>query len=329
MIHKSPDNRVPVRIENLMVSTPDSIRIFWEINLRCNYDCVNCPPDTHSTKAPFPQMELYKKSFTNLERLLASKQAIHWAFSGGEPLINPSIKEIFSEIIQDKFKSSSVEICTNLSLPHQRLTELFRPLYERFKNNTCIVATYHYPYTTPREFKEKIFQILEVLPETEFYPVLLLPTDPQKFNETVELFNDLKSRTKADLRMIRKNFGPDIIDYSEDQKKFMDQYYAEKKSERMDSLKLTYSDGSHEIIKSPPELMRRNMVNFKGWLCEAGFSEIVIDQDFRVQRASCAKGEDGMGLLYSDTFSLYDGAKACDKALCSCTPNICINKWKQ
>lgn len=322
--------KTPVRIENLLVRDPGSIRVFWETNLRCNYDCVNCPSSLHSTTEPFPDENKYVTSLKNLKRLLKGKSAIHWAFSGGEPLINPYAESLFAAVSGQDFASESIEICTNLSLPADKLIQIFRKPYERFQSKTCIVASYHYPYTTTEKYASKVKALVEQFPEMEVYSVLLLPLEDDLFWKTVDLFEDLKDICLPDLRLIRKNMGPEHLDYSEKQLEFMNDYFNSNTSERPPSLRVHYADGSHEDLNSPPALIRRGHHRFQGWMCEAGFTEMVINFDFEVMRASCAEGsEDSLGYLFDETTQIFDKATRCDKQACLCTPNLGINKWLQ
>jgi hypothetical protein len=318
--------KYPIRIENLLIQDSNSIRVFWELNLRCNYDCEYCPADVHDNSVPIPNRSFYEKSISNLQRLLKSKDRIHWAFSGGEPLINANIQFIFDSISTDMFNSTSIEICTNLSLPPPRLLKLFENPYKIFGPNLCVVASYHAPYTTPDIFFHKISQLVEEYNAIEFYPVLLLPTEDEEFDKAIDLFEKLKEISKPDLRLIRKDFGSDYLNYNPRQLKYMDEYFLRNSSDRLDSLKIYYSDDTTEIVRSPPSLIKRGMVNFEGWLCEAGYSEIVIDSNFQVFRASCNKDGNSMGLIFDDNITLFDKPEPCNRKACLCTTNICINK---
>ena len=312
-----------------MVRESGSIRVFWEMNLRCNYDCVNCPSSLHSTTEPFPEENKYISSLKNLKRLLQQKSAIHWAFSGGEPLINPYAESLFAAIADKEFASQSLEVCTNLSLPAEKLIQIFEKPYERFGAQTCVVASYHYPYTTPEKYASKVRALMKRFPDMEIYSVLLLPTEDKLFWQTVDLFEELKDICLPDLRLIRKNMGPEHLEYSEKQLEYMNNYFDSNKSERAPSLRIHYSDGSQEAINSPPALIRRNHNKFLGWMCEAGFSEMVINFEFQVMRASCASGpEDSMGYIFDETTEIFKSATACDKHACLCTPNLSINKWR-
>ncbi len=319
-----------VEIKNLQFpeNTASPMRVFWELNLRCNYNCTNCPPSVHDNRSPFADAAFFEKAIAALERGLKDKTSIHWAFSGGEPTINPAFSRVIEFVTSSSLPMTSFELCTNLSLPTDRLAYLLSPVVSRFGDKTCIVASYHHEYTTPDAYSEKILRLKEKLPELKFFPVLLLPSDPEKFEATFALFDKLKGISRPDLRLIRKDLGPKPIAYSPEQLQRMQDYFGSRSSKRLPSLKMVYDDGSDRDVLSPPELIYSDRNRFRGWSCEAGYSEIVITPDFKVYRASCEKDRTAMGSLLADGFELHGKPQPCARERCMCITDLCINKVK-
>jgi hypothetical protein len=321
---------IPIEIESLLTQPryKDPIRIYWELNRRCNYDCTECPSYIHDNHSSFPKIEDYEKVIENLLPQLKNKDFGLWAFSGGEPTINPSLKYIIETLGISEIPTNYLELCTNLSLPINSLIHIFDLVEKYFSDGGLVVASYHYQFCKPDVFYEKIRIISEKYRNIKIYPVILLPPNQNDFESAIDLFNRLKNCSNPDLRPIRKGLGKSYIDYKADQLKTIEEYFVSNKSARKPSLKIKYSNGLEKLINSPPELIFTKENYFKNWLCEAGKSELMIDPEFDLFRASCGKGFEAhkLGSLLKNDFTVLTEPAPCLKESCFCITDICINK---
>ena len=90
-----------------------------EVETRCNYDCIYCLENGNRiTHKPFYlSMQQYKNLFDDLE-LLGCRRV---TFSGGEPFMNPSFKDVLELTKKYGF---GIEIFTNLSYINNEYIDL-------------------------------------------------------------------------------------------------------------------------------------------------------------------------------------------------------------
>jgi uncharacterized radical SAM superfamily Fe-S cluster-containing enzyme len=72
----------------------DSKYVMWALGRRCNYQCSYCDDVAHDTKSPYVPREQLFAAVDLLHRDFARGEIIRYAFSGGEPTLNPAFLDL-------------------------------------------------------------------------------------------------------------------------------------------------------------------------------------------------------------------------------------------
>lgn len=88
----------------------DVFSISWIMHIRCNYDCMYCPPSRHNNTDPLPTLEelqaYWQQIFDKTQHL---KKPYKLSISGGEPTINKNVLP-FIHYLRTQFNDHVVHI---------------------------------------------------------------------------------------------------------------------------------------------------------------------------------------------------------------------------
>lgn len=75
-----------------IVPTEDCFRISWIIHLKCNYDCMYCPPERHTDQNDMLSLEQLQSHWTQIyEKTQHKNLPYKLNFSGGEVTVNRNL----------------------------------------------------------------------------------------------------------------------------------------------------------------------------------------------------------------------------------------------
>ena len=159
----------------------------------------------------------------------------------------------------------------------------------------------------------------------------MLPNDPIGWDTAHRIFQEIKDISGVDIRPIRKDFGSSYIDYTAEQRDWIDSYYAKKTGTRKMAGVAHDDEGNSYDLKSPSELTYKNLNRFSGWTCVAGYQTLYIGYDLTVARSVCGKYHKPhqFGNLLDDDITLFNKPMVCVKETCNCTADIPLDKWKE
>ena len=111
-----------------IVPIDDCFRISWITHLKCNYDCMYCPPERHTDRNDMLTFEQLQNYWTQIyEKTQHRGLPYKIAFSGGEPTINRNLSP-FVEWLRTNYQKniSSISTITNGSASESYYLKLLK-----------------------------------------------------------------------------------------------------------------------------------------------------------------------------------------------------------
>lgn len=324
------------------------------LSKRCNFDCSYCSPHAHDAVSPFVDLN---KSLGFIHRLddwaLDQQKKIKWAFTGGEPFLDPG----FFQIIKTLNRLDSTEqtnVVTNGSLPFDVYAN-----YAEFLRGITFSIHLERTQSEVQALIEKVIRMHKL--ETTFVSTNLMPL-PGRLSQIMEIKSILdqakvpcsvrriapmtisqeympfeitgKGRKSAKLLNIEvqsqtKNQWKKINDST--YKTELEKYYNNEEDAYLEevgrgplwqNMGAWTDSGYHEMNSN--YLIANKTNTFLGWTCFAGIDHVMIDFDGRVYRAVCLNDgpighiEDGVGFVEMPT--------VCQRQWCICNSDVAIRK---
>ena len=101
--------------------------VSWIIHLKCNYDCMYCPPDRHTNESDMKSLEDLKRYWQEIfDQTKHLNKLYKFSISGGEPTVNKNLI-LFLEWLRSEFGQhfKMIGITTNGSASTQYYLKLF------------------------------------------------------------------------------------------------------------------------------------------------------------------------------------------------------------
>jgi len=294
----------------------------WVLGNSCNYACEYCPPHLHDCTNSWIK---YEKVISTLDKIIQyvrnRNMILYVDFSGGEVTLNEDLIKIAKYL---KSNNCRVGILSNGSrdISYWRM---FAPYIDQ------ICLSFHPLFANPDHFHS----VVGFLHNKVITHVNLL-MHPDCFDVCKELgqritdnFKDFSLSYQPVLKMLEP--GSELYDYSEQQKTeilSLEQNIKITRTRRLQKprgmMKIIYSDGSIDLM-SAPQLLTDCRNDWKGWHCNAGLEQIIIDVDGNIYRAWCM--QDPMGTIREiDRLLFPDTPIICKTNNCNCLLDITITK---
>jgi MoaA/NifB/PqqE/SkfB family radical SAM enzyme len=350
--------KTPVAIRSLMCADhayhipPQVFSVNWFLGKRCNYDCSYCPPHIHDAVSPFIDTKSAKKFIDSLRQV---KPQIKWNFTGGEPFIDPGLRDIIV-YLRSYSTSEQINSTTNGSLPlktYSQLADCF----------TGLTFSLHLERSDA-----EINKTLKTLKDLSIsFPALQLTVNlmflPGKLKQTQNLVAWLQENTinfivrkihppmNADNLVPFRTLGSGKKDRAllpinrqkEYKIKFVQQNNQARSSNMLDyytteelkylelfndrlswiNMGVWFEDGQYQELNSD-QLITHEKHSFKNWICYAGVDNIFIDFDGSVYRGNCLNNGN-IGSIF-DEFEPQLVPTKCKRQWCSCNADIPIRK---
>lgn len=305
------------------------VSITWQVNNFCNYRCSYCNEGNWS--GSYTNEGNTELLLDNLQRIIDYYRTngyvnFKFFFSGGEPTLWKNLIPV-SEFLKTKLGDNvTLGINTNLS-------RKIRWWEENYKLFDDVVASYHPEFAN----KNNYFEIAEFLQDKINYLCLRMMMLEEKFDEMVELGNEIKSKLK--------NYNLEWVPLLDEMSigavpwKYKDPRITEFLNNNNFESKLTiskpnlkislasiekYDDGSVKNLNSN-RIVAENRNFFRGWTCNVNES-IFISPSGTMRAASCGQGPI-LGNIFSG-FNLESKSIVCQKDYCHCGTDILITKEK-
>jgi MoaA/NifB/PqqE/SkfB family radical SAM enzyme len=308
-------------------------QIHWILGRFCNYNCSYCWPDSHSLNKDEDKGEAYYTAALN--RLIEASRNngfsnYHLALSGGEPTIHPHIFPIIKQY--SRFKSTdnvlNLVVVTNLSRS-MRWWEQFVDLCKDMTYVT-VVASWHREFAKHDQFIEKATFLMNhginvsvnVTFSVDMFDEYL--ADSLQFQEAGLIVKALPQRTT------------NKIDYTQEQLDILQNTFVSNNAKRPPalndypsnyikpnavhnlaySMELIDSDNKKYYVDYPERFPSLGFVNFKDWICFAGFQNACIDEFGNIRRGKAGCKDEVIGNIFNDEKVIFSSPQLCNKSRC-------------
>ena len=333
---------------------PNVLTLMWFLGKRCNYDCSYCSPHIHDAVSPFVDPQQSKRFIdTTLDWAMSNNKKIKWAFTGGEPFLDPGLFDMV-QTLGDSKTTEQINIITNGSLPLSH--------YEKFSGLVAGITFSVHLERSSVEIQKTINTMIELTQQQKIFVscnLMFLPGKQKKIEEIVLQLQqhqvnfvlrritpdpDLKSLTPfVAPNKFKKSLELKSVDQQSDNK----QQWKSMRDQLWNDLSCSYSDQEIEylkIINTQPvwqnmglwygsdqyqeintdllKSMRKNQ--FQNWTCYAGVDNVFVDFDGYIYRGLCQEG--GKIGHISDWSGFLTQPVTCSRNHCSCNQDIAVRK---
>jgi MoaA/NifB/PqqE/SkfB family radical SAM enzyme len=306
--------------------------MYWTLTDFCNFKCNYCPKTLHSGdyaqgRTPgFPTNENIEQFLDNLINRHLQGRTLYLVLSGGEPTLHPMYETIIERCTPHGFVctntngSRGIEWWEKLKVMPQQVTISLHPEFSKI---------------------DKINEVAHHLIERNVEMIFNLSCDPNNWDNTVRIYNELADDLKYycvpkvlnHLESTRANY-----DYTPEQHAWMrevQRHYDVNQSRRpsfgsRSSFKQTwpnayYDDGTWGRLPTLAQLTMTKQHDYKGWLCNAGMDTLNAHYDGNVWSSICK----AVNLGRIESFEPLDQPIVCAKNYCTCPGDLIINKERQ
>ncbi len=303
---------------------PKLTRIQWLFGNVCNYDCSYCPKQLHTSTVKFsdPRILIDAIQYTVSSLRMIDREPA-FEFVGGEPTLNPALLEMCQRMGNKQLQN---KLTTNGSAS----LKWFEEHYHYF---STIEISYHTEFADQQHI-EKVVDFLMSQKDTDeqrkvHVRIMMHCTNTDlQWAKAISVYEEFKNKGyPIELKLLYSNFtkGFQYLPY----KTYQLDYYFKERGEDWDPEQTMFlgnlkydgkSRARHDITKEDLDKLKKDKPieknwNFKGYRCNAGKDQFVIDQRGRVWRGWC--GEDkSLGNVTYRNVSWENDAWKCTKDLC-------------
>lgn len=149
--------------------TDEYFSIDWQIDIRCNYDCMYCSPKWHDDSSKFKSLEELQSAWHDIfDKTKNLNLPYKIAFTGGELSANknflPFVTWLRANYSQHLFK---IMITTNGSAS----TRYYQKMFEAVDN---IAFSVHSEHLDEKKFFNTILDLFKTLPDNKFLQVIIM-----------------------------------------------------------------------------------------------------------------------------------------------------------
>lgn len=269
----------------------NAVDIQWNIGNTCNFNCEYCPSSLKDGQAKFPTVDQFISAIENIQQQTANFDTVEIELTGGEPTLSEAVQKCLASPV-DKIKFRF----------HSNGTAYVAWWQQALPNFSEITLSLH----AQADF-DHFVNVANVL-HNQCNLKLLIAMNVDDFDDQQSKYNILKDRfSKVQPQMLYSNFtkgNSQYLDYTDQQWRW---YFSETGVNPNNSF-----DISNTI-----EFKRLNNQNtYKGNLCWAGHSQLIIDSYGWAFRGWC-KADTALGNVYDSTLVLDRQPRVCPKLLCT------------
>lgn len=312
----------------------DIFYMYWTLTDFCNFKCNYCPSQLHAgdfaqgRKAGFPSDENIEQFLDNLINKHLKGRPLYLVLSGGEPTLHPMYATIIERCAPHGFVctntngSRGVEWWKSLKVLPQQATISLHPEFSKI---------------------DKINEVAHYLVEQGVEMIFNLSCDPNNWDNTVRIYNELADDLKYycvpkvlnHLESTRENYEYTVEQHAwmQEKQRHYDVNQNKRKMENTPGIKsfkqtwpdAYYDDGSVGRLPSLAQLTMTKQHDYKGWQCDAGTDTINVHFDGNVWGSICKIVN--MGRI--ESFEPLTTPVICTKNYCTCPGDLIIGKTRQ
>jgi len=334
---------------------PDVLTVLWFLGKRCNYDCGYCSPHIHDAVSPFVDPEQSQKFIaTAINWADSNNKKIKWAFTGGEPFLDPALLPIVTAL-SDSPTTEQINVTTNGSLPLS--------YYEKFSGRLAGITFSVHLERSKQEIQKTIDTMISLVQQQKIFVSCNLMFLPGKQKEIEEIVLQLQQhQVNFVLRKISPNPNAKLLTPFVDPNKFkkslelksIDQQGANKqkwrslRDQQLTNLSQNYYSSQEleylKIINTQPVwqnmavwhgqdqyteintdlLLSLEKTQFQNWTCYAGVDNMYVDFDGYIYRGMCQEG--GQIGHIGDWTGFAAQPVTCSRNHCGCNQDIAVRK---
>jgi organic radical activating enzyme len=303
-------------VNKISAITNDAFTINFIVSNKCNYNCKYCPASCKDGTTPFVSADEYVDFFSNV--ILDNPQIKNYkrkivTLTGGEPSIYPEIEKILKFFKLHDFK---INMISNGSAKAD-----FWIKNSDYIDTLCL--SYHPRYAVI----EKIDAVVRHMVEQNKKVVLQILMDTNFWDKAVAASNFFRKYDAITInhKAVQKKFGiaieseiGQLADYTEEQIAFIQNEPSIRNKISENYARIYYENGESEIFDGQKIIINK-LNHFKGFLCGAGQSSLVIKQTGRVTGSACCASSFGFLTLNKKLrIKLFDKKITCQKEICNC-----------
>lgn len=275
-----------VGIEHQSKDIGNILVVDWSLGNTCNYTCSYCPPDTHSGSHPFIDkdhvLEFSRRINEHYKEGLGRE--ICFLYTGGEVT---QFEDFIPLIKAQSEAGNKIGISTNGSRPLRYWDDAMAYL-------DYVSISYHSEHTNLDHFIRVINAI-----KYDVQTHVNIMVKPERFAQCIDAAYRIHRETSEvtiDVQIVLEDFQRPY-DYTDDQKQIIlntnreinsDLKLTRARTPFRGLMKLRYKDDTEELIKAGDILIRR-LNAWKGWTCNVGIEELVINMHGDIFPSWCGK----------------------------------------
>ena len=338
----------------------DLFTVSWLLGRFCNYRCSYCWPYARSDRKDHRPTELCLLTIDEIKRQARDNgfNSFHFSLSGGEPTFHPGYLDILGHLAADvpNTNYTSIHMTSNCS----RNMKWFEEYVERAKpfHRASITASLHTEHLNTREKMQDFADKLILCQEHDVQITINMVMVPEWFErdwENALFFHEqginvtLKPQSDPTASRVVDGYTEEMLQrlwngmpqmaYTESKRKWAARPrpsfelppYAigdnDKSVPWHMQVEFTDSTGKKWYMDQAERFNAFNFNKFEGWMCNSGFSGIIIrEPDGSIKRSySCHDAP--LGNIETG-FKLFDGPRVCTTPACVSSADSKIPKRK-
>jgi MoaA/NifB/PqqE/SkfB family radical SAM enzyme len=277
------------KIVGIEQQTPEISNILvvdWSLGNFCNYTCTYCPPETHSGSHPFMDMEHVLAFSRRINRHYKEGMGreICFLYTGGEV----TLFDDFIPLIKAQHAAGNrIGISTNGSRPVSYWLEARKYL-------EYVSISFHSDHTKLDHF----IRVINTCKDHVQTHVNIM-VKPEYFDRCIEAAYRVHEETDEvtiDVQIVMENFVRPFPYTQEQRDKILSvgqeigakQKLTRERKPFRGLMKLRYEDDSQELVKAG-DIITRKLNSWKGWKCNVGIEELVINMHGDIFPSWCGK----------------------------------------
>lgn len=290
----------------------------------CNFKCSYCPESLHDGKKRGPSIEDVKRF---CKQVISAKKdkIVFFEFTGGEMTYYKDFIPLFEFL---RIEGAETGLISNGS---RELS--FWEKHKHLIDHICL--SFHPEQGDPNHF----FEVVKILNEVTTVHVNIMML-PDKFEMLYDLGKKISSEIDGpsiSMQALFENMSGYMFTYSDTQLSILKNQdlpwgtnikYRKapnlKKKIYRGEMKKVFADGTTEIV-NPPELIAKQENNWKGWKCNIGLENLIVDFNGNVMRGWCGVGGI-IGNVLNEKFNFPADSITCSSTNCHCSLDIMATK---
>lgn len=338
----------------------DLFTVSWLLGRFCNYRCSYCWPYARSDRKDHRPTELCLKTIDEIKRQARGNgfNSFHFSLSGGEPTFHPGYLDILAHLAADVDNTNytSVHMTSNCSRP----MKWFEEYVERTKpfHRASITASLHTEHLNTRDKMQDFADKLILCQEYDVQVTINMVMVPEWFErdwENALFFHEqginvtLKPQSDPTASRVVDGYTPEMLQrlyngmpqmaYTEQKRHWNDrprpsfQLPPETLGENDKSvpwhMQVEFQDstGKKWYMDQAERFNAFNFNKFEGWMCNSGYSGIIIREPDGSVKRSYSCHDKPLGNIETG-FQLFDAPRVCTTPACVSSADSKIPKRK-